>query len=285
MFRNLSPGAVGISAELKEALSLAKGAGFEGIDLNLGEAKAIAEKDSMTTVRKMYSDAGMKVGGWGLPVAWNGSEEDFQNTLKGLPEQAKLAAEAGSSQCTMWVPSWHDELTFDEYFELATIRFRACAEILKDHGHRLGLEFLGPKTLRDGHKHEFVYTIDGMLELCSAIATGNVGLLLDAWHWYTSHGIFADLGKLTADDVVYVHINDAPTGIPIDEQIDNVRTLPGETGVIDLKGFLQALKKIGYDGPVTPEPFSQRVREMPAPEAAKATGDSLLKVWREAFGE
>ena len=65
-------------------------------------------------------------------------------------------------------------------------RLRPAAQILADKGISLGLEFLGPKTLRDGKPFEFIHTIEGMLELCDAIGTGNVGLLLDAWHWYTS---------------------------------------------------------------------------------------------------
>ena len=49
-------------------------------------------------------------------------------------------------------------------------------------------------------------------------------------------------------------LNDAPAGIPIDEQKDNTRDLPCATGVIDLKAFLGALVKIGYDGPRAPSP-------------------------------
>jgi sugar phosphate isomerase/epimerase len=121
-----------------------------------------------------------------------------------------------------------------------------------------------------------------MLDLCSTIGTGNVGLLLDAWHWYTSHGTIQLLRNLRAENVVYVHINDAPKGIPVDEQIDNVRELPGATGVIDLVGFLTSLQKIGYDGPVTPEPFNKRVNEMAASEAARVTYEALAGVWRGA---
>ena len=31
------------------------------------------------------------------------------------------------------------------------------ARLMADHGIRLGLEFIGPKTLRDGMKYEFVH--------------------------------------------------------------------------------------------------------------------------------
>ena len=68
----------------------------------------------------------------------------------------------------------------------------------------------------------------------------------------------------------------------IEEQIDNVRCLPGETGVIDLAGFLRALREIGYDGPVTPEPFSRKLKEMTAVEAVKLTGKHLCEVWEKA---
>lgn len=83
-----------------------------------------------------------------------------------------------------------------------------------------------------------------MLELCDTVGA-NVGLLLDAWHWYTSGNDKADLELLTAKDVVDVHVNDAPAGVPIDEQVDGVRCLPGETGVIDLNTFFRCLAARG----------------------------------------
>ena len=114
------------------------------------------------------------------------------------------------------------------------------------------------------------------------IGTGNVGLLLDCWHWYTAHHTADDLHKLTNDDVVYVHVNDAPAGVDVDAQVDNVRALPGETGVIDIAAFLQALDAMGYDGPVTAEPFSPALGEMPDAQAAETTRASLDTIWQAA---
>jgi sugar phosphate isomerase/epimerase len=79
-----------------------------------------------------------------------------------------------------------------------------------------------------------------------------------------------------------VHVNDAPTGIAIDEQVDNVRDLPGATGVIDIAVFLGALQEMGYDGPVMVEPFNQRVRDMEPGDALAATGKALAGVWEQA---
>ncbi len=68
-------------------------------------------------------------------------------------------------------------------------------------------------------------------------------------------------------------MNEAPKGIPVDQQVDNRRGLPGATGVIDLKTFLGAMVQIGYDGPVLCEPFSQEPRQMP-PEQALAMAEA-----------
>ena len=119
-----------------------------------------------------------------------------------------------------------------------------------------------------------------MAELCRALGP-EVGFLLDSWHWYNARETVEDLLRLSPEQVVDVHLNDAPD-VPIDEQIDNVRTLPGETDVIDIVSFLGALQRIGYDGPVMVEPFSADLREMLPDAASAATGRSLNTVWERA---
>jgi sugar phosphate isomerase/epimerase len=172
----------------------------------------------------------------------------------------------------------NNERPFLANFKFHVDRIGPAAAILADHGIALGLEFIGPKTLRKTFAHRFIYTLEGMLALGAAMGTGNVGLLLDIWHLYTSHGSIDQVRELDASEVVVVHINDAPAGIAVDEQLDQVRTLPGETGVLDVAGFLQALEAIGYDGPVTVEPFSQRLREMTTEDAVAATAAAVNKV-------
>jgi sugar phosphate isomerase/epimerase len=117
------------------------------------------------------------------------------------------------------------------------------------------------------------------MELAEAIGTGNVGLLLDSWHWYTSHGTLEELLQLSSKDIVHVHVNDAPAGIDVDKQMDNRRQLPVTSGVIDMKRFVNALVTIGYDGPVECEPFDQELREMDDGPAMRKTKNALDRVW------
>jgi sugar phosphate isomerase/epimerase len=113
--------------------------------------------------------------------------------------------------------------------------------------------------------------------MIAEIGRDNVGFLLDTWHWYTAKETEADLLTLKGSDVILCHMNDAPQGVPVDQQIDSRRELPSATGVIDLKAFLGAMLKIGYDGPIVCEPFSQELRKMPAEQALATVAAAMKK--------
>lgn len=282
MFRNLCCGAIGVAADFEQSLAYAQLGGYQGIDVPLGEIGPVVDVEGPEGIKARFAETGLQMGSIGFPASWQGREEEWATSLQNLPAYCKWAQLLGATRSATWVPSWSEERTWRENMKFHVHRFQPIAEIMGEYHLRLGLEFLGPQTLRRGKKFGFIHTLDAMLELADKIGTGNVGLLLDAWHWYTSGGEVCDLLNLTNADVVYVHINDAPVGVALEEQMDGVRMVSGESGVIDLAGFLGALKAIGYDGPVTPEPFSQKVREMPAEEAVSYTGRMLAEVWAKA---
>jgi len=282
MFRNLSCGAVGVPADLKQAIEYAKLGSFQGIDVPVGEVVPLLEQQGADAVKALFADHGLQMGGIGWPVRWMGGEEDWKTDLAALPAWCATVQKFGGTRCATWIPSWNDERAWDENWQFHVDRLKPMAEIANDYGVRMGLEFLGPQTLFAGKKHHFISTAWKMLELCEQIGP-NAGLLLDAWHWHTSGGTLDDLRRMTNRDVVYVHINDAPPGLAMNEYVDNVRALPGETGVIDLTGFLQTLQAIGYDGPVTPEPFSAKLNGMQdKAEAVKWVGGMLKDVFEKA---
>ena len=195
-----------------------------------------------------------------MPFDWRG--DGWRDDVAALPKYAELAAELGANRCSTWCPPTSTERAFDENFAWHVERYGAIAEVLKSCGIRFGIEFIGPQTLRPADQHDFIYNMEGMLELATAIGTGNVGLLLDAWHLYTSGGAVEDLDKISNADIVNVHVNDAPQGLTMATYNDHDRRLPTETDVLPLEAFMKKLIALGYDGPVTPEPFSKRLNEM-----------------------
>jgi len=282
MFKSLCAGAIGVKGTTDQIARLAGEHGFGGMSFNAGEAAGLLDKGELDSLRAIYERHGLRPGAMGLPVQFRQDEEAFEKGLPELERQARAAQAFGCDRCATWILPASDELPFEENFELHRRRLKACAEILAACGCRLGLEFVGPKTSRAGRKYEFVYDMRGMLRLAEAIGTGNVGLLLDCWHWYCTEGTAEDIQALRAEQVVHVHVNDAPAGVRLDEQIDSRRAMPGETGVIDIAGFLRALERIGYDGPVMAEPFSRRIGELPAEEAVRVTSEALDKIFAAA---
>jgi sugar phosphate isomerase/epimerase len=263
-------------------LRLAGTAGFTALDLPMGELVAMAGESSAQAVRERFAQARVRPGSWGLPVNFRADDATYRQDLEQLPRYAALAQALGSPWCTTWILPFSDCLPYADNMQVHAERLQPIGRILADHGCRFGLEFVGPATLRAGHAYPFIHTIDGALELARHIGTGNVGLLLDCYHWYTAHGTVQDLARLNATDIVSVHLNDAVPGREVDEQLDQERMLPGTSGIIDVTGFLRALARMGYDGPVAVEPFSATVNALPAEERVRAAAQSLQAVFAQA---
>ena len=281
MYKALSPGAIGVKAgTLEEALYAAGLGGFQGVEFNPGEVAKLIEQHDADYVKRLFTDARVKPAGFGLPLDWRGDEAKWQASLEALPRLAKAAQAIGGWRTMTWIMPCSNERPFEENYRFHVERFKPAAQILADHGCHLGLEFIGPQTLLKSQKYPFIHTMQGMLDMGSEIGP-NVGLLLDCWHWHTSGGTLTDLQALKPEQVVYVHVNDAPEGVPMEEYVDNIRGLPGETGVIDIAGFLKALQSIGYDGPVTPEPFKKELSDLTSDEARlKTVGEAMDKIFQ-----
>src|SRR5919197_1334636 len=179
MFTSLNTGALGFSAPLDEALSLARSNGFGGLDLPLGELLQLAERTSVGDVRERFHAAGVRPGGWGLPIDFRHDEETYRAGLATLPRYAALAHALGSPWCATWILPYSDELDYEANMDHHVRRLRPIAQILADHGCRFGLEFVGTRTLRAGQRYEFIHSIDGALELGRRTGKGNRGPILD----------------------------------------------------------------------------------------------------------
>lgn len=277
-YKNLGHGHIGVRANQQQALDYAVKFGFEGITPNPGEFENRSATEIRDWVETMKSK-GVRYGAAGLSVEFRRDEESFERGLERLPKEAAILRQLGVTRVATWILPGHGELTYLQNFKQHERRLREAAGVLGDQGIRLGLEFVGPRTSRARNRFPFICAQNDMMELVEAIGTPNVGLLMDSWHWYTSHGTVEELRTLSNKDIVHVHVNDAPAGIAVDEQVDNRRALPVTTGVIDMKGFINALVKIGYDGPVECEPFDQQLRQTDAETALQKTADALKRAW------
>jgi len=277
MYTSFGPHAAGVDRPFPEVAALADEHGFDGVQVDLGYLREAGPAD----YRAVLDDHGIRAGSANLPVDVTADAETYESDLDALDGVAEAAAAVGCTRFSTYIMSFSDERPFEANFTFHRDRLDPVADVLADHGIDLGLEFLGPETLREGHEYDFISTADGMLDLCSVVGD-NAGLLLDSWHWHTAGGSVEALEALDAGDIVDVHVNDAPEGLAMDEYVDTERAMPGETGVIDIETFLSHLDSVGYDGPVMAEPFSDDLEAMADDDAARETARSLEAVFERA---
>ncbi len=279
MYKGLSPWAIGVKpTNLDETIQSAVIGGFDGVEINVHEVADLADSIGAEAVRAKFEAAGIVPAGFGLPVDFRGDFNTYQKELNGFERLVKAAAAIGCKSTSTWIMPCSNELNFDQNRRFHVERFKPIAEILRGSAMLLGLEFIGPKTLRDSRRFPFIYTMEAMLDMGADI-DNNVGILLDCWHWHTSGGTVDELLKLSPEQIAYVHVNDAPAGTEMDAHQDHIRGLPGETGVIDIKGFLGALQSVGYEGAVTPEPFADLSGLATDADRLKLVGASMEKIF------
>lgn len=270
----LTPGSIGVKGDLRAIIGLAHKHGFEAVE----PVPGFLVKLSAAELADVLADLKAKelvFGTAGLPVDFRGEEAKFRAGLEGLGAVAAGLQRAGVTRVGTWITPAHNTLAFAENFRQHAGRLREVAKVIGDHGLRLGLEYVGTPTSRAGRPHAFIHSMREMRELIAEIGTGNVGLVLDSWHWWTAGETEADLLALKASDVVSVDLNDAPAGIPVEKQLDGQRELPCATGVIPAGVFVNALQRLGYDGPVRAEPFNKAVNAMSADDACAAAIGAL----------
>lgn len=271
-------GNLGVSANQREAIELATRHGFESVGAD-GGYLASQSQEQLAELKAVLKEKGLRFGAAGLPLEFRRDDERFRESLAALPKFAAGLKRAGVDRTATWLTPCDDKLTYLQNFRQHASRLREAAKVLQDSGVRLGLEYVGPKTSWASKRYPFIHTIAEMKELIVEIDVSGMGFVLDSWHWWNAGETAADVRSLSGRDVIAVDLNDAPAGIPKDQQVDGRRELPCATGVIDVGAFLNALNQIGYDGPVRAEPFSQAVRQMPKDDACEAAAVALKKAF------
>ena len=265
-----------------EFARLAARTGYGGVDVSLDAA----ENAGVSATKGLFNDLRIRPTIVNLPMPrplpFAGDDAVFKDALLKLADHAAFMSAIGCPRMMVVLPA-SAPLPKDEFRKTVRDRIAAVAEVLQGSGVRIGLEFLGVLQVRSGTgttpSYPFIWTLPETLAL-AADCGPNVGVILDAWHWHHSGGTAAEIRATPKSRLVHVHVSDARPMKPEDVR-DNMRVMPGE-GSIDLIGFFQALKAIGYADGVSPEPLGRVPSEMSADEAARLGLETTLAVMRKA---
>ena len=274
----LNPGAIGVKLDQNQLLDKASEYGFESIVAYSSTLADWSDAQIDEFVGKMKAK-NISWGASGLPMNFRKDKATQRKGLTELPKHAEALQKAGVTRMSTWIMPTNADLTYIENFKQHAKRLGEAAKILGVYDIKLGLEYVGPKTLMARDKYPFVHTMAECKELIAATGEPNVGVQLDSFHWYCAGETKADLLSLSNEDIITVDLNDARSGFTADAQIDGKRELPMATGMVDMQAFMDALVEIGYDGPTRAEPFNQPLRDMEDEAALKATADAMKKAF------
>ncbi len=262
---------------LEEMLALAKRFDLPGVDASFGAVRALVEETSPASVRDLFAAHGALPAFMGfIPAGIFSPEAEFKQSLDQFSENCAVAASVGCQRTGSYFPN-RMSLPPDEARRILRDRTAILAERAEPHGIAIGLEFLGLRTFRLDEPHAFINNVPDTITMLRETGRPNVGLIFDSFHYFTSGGDLGQIRSLRAEDIVHLHVNDAPHADVMSLE-DTDRVLPGR-GVIDLVGWFQAIAEIGYDGYVAIEIFDEAFRSQDrevAMDIAKQALDAVL---------
>jgi len=206
-------------------------------------------------------------------IAFRGSEYDHIQAR--LRELGKIAQAIGCPTVIV-VPSplperkmpWADILA-----EYVTV-LRDLSGIARQHRIKLSFEFLGFGWCS-------VRTPRAAFEIVKTVDRENIGLTVDAAHFYGGGGLMDELDQLDPERIFGLHLDDLED-LPKEAITDATRLLPG-LGVVPLDEICARLKRIGYSGPCAIELFRPEYWNWDPQELAVKARQAALKVLSPHF--
>lgn len=234
---------------IEETVERVAAIGFDGIEIapfNVAPSVDDVSEKQRADIRRRGADAGLEIIGlhW-LLVSPKGlhltTEDDAvrQRTVKYMHSLAHFCADLGGSFLVLGSPQQRNIREGGDpgaVFQRAADGLRQVAETCRERGVRLLLEPLHPRDTN------FLQTVEEALELVRTLDHPAVGYILDCKAMSgMPEGITGTLSRY-GKEAGHFHAND-PSGKG-----------PG-MDTTDFKPILAALKKSGYDGWVSSEPF------------------------------
>ena len=145
---------------------------------------------------------------------------------------------------------------------------RLCEQARSASGMSVGLE---PMPFSD------IRTPDIALDIVTRAGRANGGVFLDVWHVARAGLEMKSLATIPVEHIAGVELDDADAEVrgTLLEDTFNGRRFPGE-GVLDVRGFVDAVTKTGYSGPWGVEMLSTDFRAMPVREATRRAYDTTI---------
>ena len=240
-------GATTMTSDLETDVAISEQAGFKALELWADKIDRYLAMHTLTALKALFVTHHV------LPLAINSIEfiafrgHEFAQVKARLHELGQIAQAIGCPTIVV-VPSplpnrdtsWDDIVA--EYVNV----LRELSDIAALYDVKLSFEFLGFGWCS-------VRTPRAAWAIVQQVARDNVGLTIDAAHFYGGGGLLREIDQLDPARIFAFHLDDL-ADTPKEAIRDATRLLPG-LGVVPLDDICARMKQIGYAGPCAIELF------------------------------
>lgn len=263
-------GATSMTSDLETDVAVSARAGFQALELWMAKVDRYLADHSLAELKALFARQQV------MPLALNSIEfiafrgDEYAQVQQRLHEMGRVA-QAIACPTVVVVPSplpdrnmpWSSVVA--EYVRV----LRDLSEIARQYDIRLSFEFLGFGWCS-------VRTPRAAFEIIQAAGCDNIGITIDAAHFYGGGASLSEIDKLDPQRIFAFHLDDLED-TPREAIRDATRLLPG-LGVIPLAEICARLKHIGYNGSCSIELFRPEYWEWDPYDLALKARQSALKV-------
>lgn len=219
--------------------------GFDAIEIKYNVIKDC----DMNALKRQLEKKHVKVGALGavsLPVY-----EDYDKKLQMKKKLEHMCQVAATIECEniVVIPPYRELecIPENEDKEIMSL-LENYLKIAEEYGRKLAFEVMG-------FHNSAVNTFQRGLMFIRALASENIGLILDFYHFFGGNMDKDELRKAKASEIFIVHVNDGKKN-KNGKYLDDDRLWPGD-GEFEIVDLMQILKEMNYSGPISLETYQQ----------------------------
>lgn len=268
-------GATTMTSNLETDVAVSAQAGFKALEVWAAKLDRYLAAHTLAELKALFADQGI------LPLAINSIEfiafrgSEYAGVQARLHELGRIAQVIGCPTVVV-VPSPLParEMPWSEVVAEYVRVLRDLSDIARPYGVRLSFEFLGFGWCS-------VRTPRAAFEIVQKCDRDNVGMTVDAAHFFTGGGLLDELDQLDPERIFAFHLDDLED-MPKEAVTDATRLLPG-LGVVPLDDICARLQRIGYDGSCAVELFRPEYWGWDPRELAIRAREAAVKVLSPYF--
>lgn len=240
---------VSISGTLEDKLAAISAAGFDGAEIF--ENDLIACPLAPEEIRRRAAALGLETYLYQPFRDFEGVTTDrLDANIRRLEAKFNVMARLGADRLLVCSNVQPDAIDDDD---TSVSQLAVLAERAHEHGVTVAYEALAWGSRVNTFEHAW--------KLVKAADRPNLGVCLDSFHILSRTDDLDGLADIPSDKIAFVQLADAPRlQMDVVQWSRHFRCFPGQ-GRLDLVGFMRALRRTGYAGPVSLEVFNDVFRQ------------------------